>query len=210
MYSKLQYISSGNTNTEQITAIQNALDAGCDWIQLRFKEKSESDVLALAEQVKKLCDEYSATLIINDFVNVARNIDANGVHLGLDDSSIAEARAILGNDKFIGGTANTLSDVLKRIDEQCNYVGLGPFRFTSTKANLSPVLGLNGYSQIIAELEKQNLTIPVYAIGGILPGDVEDILNTGVYGIAVSGVITNSADQKQTVEQFKNLIYVAS
>lgn len=210
MYSRLQYISSGNTHEEQIKSIQNALEAGCDWIQLRYKEKSENEVLTLAQEVKILCDEYSATLIINDFVNVAKNVDANGVHLGLGDSSVSEARVILGENKIIGGTANTLADVLNRINEKCNYVGLGPFRFTTTKANLSPVLGLSGYSEIISELEKRNLTIPIYAIGGILPDDVEEILNTGIYGIAVSGVITNSADQKQTVEQFKNLLYVAS
>lgn len=210
MYSKLQYISSGRSYSEQLNAILNALDAGCDWIQLRYKGKSTQEVNLLAQEVKKRCDEYSATLIINDFVNVAKNVDAEGVHLGLDDSSIAEARSILGTNKIIGGTANTLTDVLKRIDEKCNYVGLGPFRFTSTKANLSPVLGILGYSSIMADLETLNLTIPVYAIGGVLPNDVEGILNTGVHGIAVSSVITNSQDQKQTVEQFKNFLYVAS
>lgn len=210
MFSKLQYISSGESHSEQFNAIQRALDSGCDWIQLRFKDKTEKEVNQLAEEVKSICDNYSATFIINDFISVAKNVNADGIHLGLSDASIEKARNELGFDKIIGGTANTLEDVLKRIEEKCDYIGLGPFRFTTTKANLSPVLGLDGYSTIQMELEKRELTIPIYAIGGILPDDVESILQTGVYGIAVSGVITQSKNQIQTIELFKNLLYVPS
>lgn len=210
MYSKLQYISQGNSHAEQLQSIQNALDAGCDWIQLRYKGRSEEEVLRLAQEVKELCRRYEATLIVNDFIVIAKSVDADGVHLGLNDSAVEKARLVLGNNKIIGGTANTLEDVLLRIAEKCDYVGLGPFRYTSTKATLSPILGLEGYSKIVRELEKRDLSIPIYAIGGILTEDMEAILQTGINGVAVSGLISNSVDSKQTVEQIKNVLYVIS
>lgn len=210
MYSKLQYISQGNSHTEQLKSIQNALDAGCDWIQLRYKDKCEEEVLRLAQEVKKMCKSYEATFIVNDFIEIAKFVDADGVHLGLNDSAVEKARLLLGNHKIIGGTANILDDVLLRISEKCDYVGLGPFRYTATKATLSPILGIEGYSKVVRELEKRDLSIPIYAIGGILTEDMEDILQTGIYGVAVSGLISNSVDPKQTVEQIKNVLYVIS
>jgi thiamine-phosphate pyrophosphorylase len=164
----------------------------------------------LSRVVKDLCLEKGATFIVNDFVNVAKAVDADGIHLGLNDDAVHLAREILGFEKIIGGTANTFTDIQKRIEEKCDYVGVGPFRFTKTKSTLSPILGVKGYNLIMQELEKLHTKIPVFAIGGIETEDIEEILNTGIYGVAVSGLITNSMDQKQTVEQLKNLIYVTS
>lgn len=205
MYNKLQYISQGDTLHKQLYNIHCALDNGCDWIQLRFKNADSADLFKLSETVKILCEEYLATLIINDNAHLAQQIDADGVHLGLNDMKISEAQAILGNDKIIGGTANTLEDVLQRIEEKCDYVGLGPFRFTSTKANLSPVLGLEGYQNIVTSLKERNLNIPIYAIGGIQLDDLESLINVGIYGIAVSGIITQ---QPEIITQLNEKLYV--
>lgn len=192
MHDKLQYISQGNSAVEQLKNIQHALDSGCRWIQLRWKNASEDVFMQLALQVKELCRKYEATFIINDYVEWAKAIDADGIHLGLDDTRIAEARKILGEHKIIGGTANTLQDVLQRIDEQCDYIGLGPFRFTTTKDNLSPVLGLEGYTSVIEQLNISGQPAKIYAIGGIRAEDISPILETGIYGIAVSGLLTNT------------------
>lgn len=207
MFSMLQYISQGSTAKEQLENIQSVLDAGCEWIQLRFKNASENEFSSVAKQVKKLCDSYSATFIINDNVELTKKIDADGVHLGLQDMPVSEARVIVGKNKIIGGTANTLSDVLSRIQDNCDYIGLGPFRFTSTKINLSPVLGLDGYKNIMKEIAKSNTRIPVYAIGGISVGDVEAIINTGVYGVAVSGAITDHSNKKELLQTFNSLLH---
>jgi thiamine-phosphate pyrophosphorylase len=205
MYSKLQYISQGTTATEQITNIQEALDAGCDWIQLRFKNASTEEIKVLSKQVKEMCLSYTATFIINDHPHIAKEINADGVHLGLQDMPVAEAKKIIG-DKIIGGTANTLSDVLKRVDEGCSYIGLGPFRFTTTKEKLSPVLGLEGYKKIMDELEQRQIKMPVYAIGGIVLEDIQAIMQTGMYGIAVSGNITNHPDKRFLVQQLNTFL----
>lgn len=207
MYSKLQYISQGSTAKEQLENIQSTLDAGCEWIQLRFKNADEKEFSSVAKQVKNICEKYNATFIINDNVELAKNIDADGVHLGLQDMSMLRARAILGDNKIVGGTANTFNDVLTRTHERFDYIGLGPFRFTSTKINLSPVLGLDGYKNIINELLKNKISIPIYAIGGILIDDVASLINTGVYGVAVSGTITNHSNKKELLQKFNSLLH---
>ncbi|MFZ6012069.1 MAG: thiamine phosphate synthase [Bacteroidota bacterium] len=209
MFSKLQYISQGITAHEQHVNIQSALDAGCNWIQLRFKNPEPKVLMPLAAQIRNLCDSYSAILIINDHPVVAHEVDAHGVHLGLNDMKITDAKKIVGANKIIGGTANTLDDVMRRHEEGCSYIGLGPFRFTRTKEKLSPVLGLNGIWKIMSELVARKIEIPVYAIGGIVLEDAKAILQTGVWGIAVSGVITQSADRKKLVFQFNSLLYEA-
>ena len=207
MYSKLQYISQGETASEQLENIQQALSAGCDWIQLRFKNASEEELFDVAEKVKLLCRKHGAKFIINDSIELAKKTDADGVHLGLTEESPIVARNILGKDKIIGGTANTIQDVLKRVEEKCDYVGLGPLRFTSTKKQLSPILGIEGYTSILEELKNKNIHIPVYAIGGIILEDVDQLVKTEIYGIAVSGIITNNSDKREIVEQLNFSLY---
>lgn len=204
---RLQYISQGKTVQEQTENIQSVLDAGCRWVQLRFKNAKDDELVDLAAQVKQMCSEYKATFIMNDRVDIAKQIDADGVHLGLLDTSIAEARSILGEGKIIGGTANTLDDVLKRIDEKCDYIGLGPFRFTSTKEKLSPVLGSEGIARIMQVVLSGEKQVPVYAIGGIILDDVPAIIKTGVYGIAVSGAITTHSNKKELVQNLNLLLH---
>lgn len=207
MYHKLQYISQGNTIQEQLYNIHQALDAGCDWIQMRFKNQTAKDTFALAESVKFLCEEYLANFIVNDNLYLAQQIAADGVHLGLTDMNIAEARAILGNAKIIGGTANTFEDIQNHVKNGCDYVGLGPFRFTKTKEKLSPVLGLSGYLQIIQKLKINQIKIPVYAIGGITLKDIDQLIETGIHGIAVSGMITESDEKAKTIQQLNEKLY---
>lgn len=204
MYSKLQYISQGETSVEQMNNIHQALDHGCSWIQLRFKNVAEAELITVAEKAKALCENYKSKFIINDNVELTKKINADGVHLGLTDESPIIARNILGKEKIIGGTANTIQDVFKRVEEKCDYVGLGPFRFTSTKKQLSPILGIEGYTSIMAELKNQNIHIPVYAIGGIVVEDIDALMSAGVFGIAVSGIITHHPDKKILIEQLKN------
>ena len=207
MFNKLQYISQGNTVEEQLHNIHKALDNGCDWIQMRFKNQNALEVFTLAEAVKIVCKEYLATFIINDNVHLAKQLDADGVHLGLSDMSAKEARLILGKTKIIGVTANTFEDVLQRTSEKCDYIGLGPFQFTTTKQNLSPILGLEGYRLIIQQTKIKNIQIPIYAIGGITLENVESLMKTGIHGIAVSGLITQSENLSQLITQLNVKLY---
>jgi thiamine-phosphate pyrophosphorylase len=207
MYNKLQYISQGDTIKEQLYNIQQALDSGCDWIQLRFKNQKTKKLFTLAEAVHFLCEEYLANFIINDNVHLAQQINADGVHLGLTDMSILEARSILGKTKIIGATANTFEDVIHHINNGCDYIGLGPFQFTKTKDNLSPILGLDGYRSIIDKLNTTQKETPIYAIGGITLENVDALMATGIHGIAVSGIITKSDEKQKLITQLNYNLY---
>lgn len=188
---KLQYISQGNTIQEQELHIRKALDNGIKWVQVRWKNAPENELIHLCEISKQLCSEYQAVCIINDHIQIAKEIDADGVHLGLNDSAVEEARQILGENKIIGGTANTLSDIIRRINESCDYIGLGPLRFTTTKKKLSPVLGFEGYRKIIDGLSEQSIDIPkIFAIGSVGLEDILPLQKIGIHGVAVSGIIT--------------------
>ncbi|WP_228412574.1 thiamine phosphate synthase [Chryseobacterium sp. G0240] len=201
---KLQYISQGNTLQEQKLNISKALENGIQWIQVRWKNAPENELAKLCETSKLLCSDYQAVCIINDHVQLAKEIDADGVHLGLGDDSVEEARSILGDHKIIGGTANTILDVLRRINEPCDYIGLGPLRFTSTKEKLSPVLGFEGYRKIIDNLKEKSMEIPkIFAIGGVSLEDIIPLQEAGIYGVSVSGVITK---QPSIINEFKKVM----
>lgn len=200
---RLQYISQSPPEGTHLTAIEKVLRSGARWIQLRVKEQSEEQVLSLALAAQALCAQYEAKLIVNDFPAIAMQAGAWGVHLGLDDMPVPEARAMLGKDKCIGGTANTFEDIQQRAAEGVDYIGLGPFRFTTTKKNLSPVLGIAGYTRIMQQVKASGIRIPIIAIGGIDQDVIKPILATGIYGIAVSGLLTHS-DEPNTRFYVKN------
>lgn len=207
MFNKLQYISQGETVEKQLYNIHQALDAGCDWIQMRFKNQTPEKRFILAEAVKILCEEYPANFIVNDDVLLAQKIAADGVHLGLTDMTILEARSILGNGKIIGATANTFEDVLFQSQNGCDYIGLGPFQFTETKEKISPILGAEGYVSILNKMRTENILTPVYAIGGITLENIESLVKTGIHGIAVSGMITKSLQKEKLVQQLNDKLY---
>ena len=208
MLHKLQYISQGTTPNEHLINIEAALDAGIKLIQLRLKNISDVLYIDYANKAKELCDKYEALLIINDNATIAKHSHADALHLGLDDMNVLEAKKIIPN-KLIGGTANTLEHIQQRCAEKVDYIGLGPYQFTSTKKKLSPILGIEGYQNIIHEMKKENLTTPIYAIGGVELKDIEAIINIGVHGIAVSGLITHSDNKEKLVIEINKILYHA-
>lgn len=199
MIDQLHYISQQPPGCTQLAAIEAALEAGCPWIQLRVKDTSEDLVLELARSARLLCNLYGARLIVNDHPHIALKTGADGLHLGLQDMPVPQARRIVGGDRIIGGTANTFAHIQQRAAEGADYIGLGPFRFTTTKQKLSPVLGINGYRDIMDKMRVADIRIPVIAIGGIEPADIPALMQTGVHGIAISGAITYAADARQMV-----------
>ncbi|WPV02038.1 thiamine phosphate synthase [Mucilaginibacter sp. cycad4] len=200
MIDKLHYISQQPENGSHLSAIAQALEAGCKWVQLRVKHQPADVILKYAIGANKLCNQYNAKLIVNDHPEIALKAGAYGVHLGLQDMSVAQARQIVGNRMIIGGTANTFEHVQQRVAEGVNYIGCGPYRFTTTKENLSPILGLEGLKTIARQMRAANMTVPLIAIGGVLPEDITQLMDAGLYGVAVSGGITRAADQKAVVD----------
>ena len=191
---ELQFITHYAGRYTYFDSARMALAGGCRWIQLRMKEATEEEVEKEAIRVQDLCRQYGATFIIDDHVALAKKLHADGVHLGKKDMPIAEARKLLGKDFIIGGTANTFEDVQMHYAAGADYIGCGPFRFTTTKKNLSPVLGLEGYRNIVSRMKEAGINLPIVAIGGIAFEDIPAIMQTGVSGIALSGSILRADD----------------
>lgn len=191
---ELQFITHYTDRYTYFDSARMALEGGCRWIQLRMKEATEEEVEKEAIRVQDLCRQYGATFIIDDHVALAKKLHADGVHLGKKDMPIAEARKLLGKDFIIGGTANTFEDVQMHYAADADYIGCGPFRFTTTKKNLSPVLGLEGYRNIVSRMKETGINLPIVAIGGIAFEDIPAIMQTGVSGIALSGSILRADD----------------
>jgi len=206
MITKLHYITQSKTELTILSEVESVLKAGINWVQLRIKDKS-LDYLKIAKEVKILTDQYSATLIINDNIEICKQINACGVHVGLSDTPIIEVRKALGKNKIIGGTANTLADVKNVELFGADYIGLGPFKHTTTKKVLSPILGIEGYKNIIPKTEPYGwqallFNIPIVAIGGLEIEDIKELKEkTGIHGVALSGLIFNSDTKKELVTE---------
>ncbi len=201
----LQFITHYTESFSYIDSAHMALEGGCKWIQLRMKNADSKTLKETALLVQSLCKQYQATFIIDDHVELVKEIGADGVHLGKNDMPVAQARQFLGKNYIIGGTANTFEDVMLHYRSGADYIGCGPFRFTTTKQKLSPTLGLEGYRNIIQQMTEANIHIPIVAIGGITRYDISDILATGVQGIALSGTILNSNDP---ILETKNILQI--
>ncbi|UXP31484.1 thiamine phosphate synthase [Reichenbachiella agarivorans] len=203
MISRLHYISQETDGKSHVQNIEEACKAGVDWVQLRIKNKTDDEILEIATLAKEVCKKYKAKLIINDHVHIAKKVKANGVHLGLTDMHPKEAREILGDRPIIGATANTWEDVERLAMEQIDYIGLGPFRETDTKSNLSPVLGLKGISAILNQMIIHDIFMPIIAIGGIQTEDVFDLQLSGCHGVAIASLINYADNKKETVNDIK-------
>ena len=202
----VQFISHYSERYSYLDSIQLALEGGCRWIQLRMKDATDDEVRPIAIEAQKLCRAYGAKFIIDDRVLLVHELQADGVHLGKNDMPIREARRLLGSDFIIGGTANTFEEAKAHYEASADYIGCGPFRFTTTKQKLAPVLGLDGYRQIIRKLRAANITIPVVAIGGITKDDIPAILQTGITGIALSGTVLRADDPIAEMKHIINII----
>ena len=199
----VQFITHYTEQYSYLDSVRIALEGGCRWIQLRMKDAPTEEILPIAQEALALCRKYDATFIIDDHVEIVRQIKADGVHLGKLDMPIAEARRILGKDFLIGGTANTFEDVLAHYKAGADYIGCGPFRFTTTKKNLSPVLGLEGYRHIVSQMKEAGINLPIVAIGGIAKADIPSLMRTGITGIALSGSILRA---ECPIEEMKKII----
>ena len=197
----LHYISQGKDWQEHLKNIEKMLKAGATWIQLRIKDMPQKEILKTAILARELCVKYKAKLIVNDHIEVAKTCNADGVHLGQEDTDVLEAREILGKDKIIGGTANTLQHCLEYLENGVDYIGLGPLKFTSTKKKLSPILGFAGYQKILEKYSQQGNTVPIIAIGGIKVNDIEELRKIGLSGVAVSGLLTHSEHPEKEIQQ---------
>ncbi|HIZ87251.1 MAG TPA: thiamine phosphate synthase [Candidatus Coprenecus pullistercoris] len=194
---QVQFITHFTETLSYLDSVRIALEGGCRWIQLRMKHASADEVRTAAAQALPLCRQHGAVLILDDHVELVRECGADGVHLGMTDMPVAEARKILPREQYIiGGTANTLEDIRLHASGGADYIGCGPFRFTTTKDRdkLAPTLGLEGYRRIMDGMHREGLVLPVVGIGGVTAEDMPALAEAGLSGIALSGSILRADD----------------
>lgn len=193
----LQFITHPSPRFSITEEVRLVLEGGCKWIQLRMKDASYDEMRATALEIIPLCKENDAIMVIDDNVRLTDELRVHGVHLGKNDMPPRQAREELGPHAIIGVTANTAEDILAMRGIDVDSVGLGPFRFTTTKSALSPVIGLDGYRDIMSAIRNAGSELPVVAIGGITLDDIDPLMETGINGVAMSGAIINAPDPKE-------------
>ena len=200
-----QFITHYTDNIDYLESARLVLEGGCKWVQLRMKNAPTQEIITVARQLRELCDKHNAIMLLDDHVELVKLVDADGVHLGKNDMPINQAREVLGPNYIIGGTANTFEDVVMHWKNGADYIGCGPFRFTTTKEKLSPVLGLEGYASIVSQMKQAEIHLPIVAIGGITADDIPSIIETGVTGIALSGTVLRAEDP---IEETRKIIKI--
>ena len=230
---RLQFITHFTDKYSYYDSAMIALEGGCRWIQLRMKDADEAEIERVARLILPECRRRGAVFVIDDHVELALRVGADGVHLGKNDMPVSEARrlarefvgkqvtsrqaderqdkspCLLVSDRLsaenfiIGGTANTFEDIERLAAQGADYIGCGPFRFTTTKKNLAPMLGIDGYKNILSQMRKHGITLPLVAIGGITCGDIPQLMAAGVMGIALSGSILRA---EKPVEEMKKVV----
>ncbi|GIN76491.1 Thiamin-phosphate pyrophosphorylase [Bacillus paralicheniformis] len=200
-------MGSNNTAGDPLTVIEQALKGGATLFQ--FREKGEDalkagDQKAFARQVQSLCKQFNVPFIINDDVELALALDADGVHIGQDDDKAADVRARIG-DKILGVSAHTLEEVVKAEKDGADYIGAGPVYPTETKRDTKAVQGVS----LIQELRRQGIGIPVVGIGGITAENCVPVIEAGADGISIISAISKAADPKAAAEVFGKKVQAA-
>ncbi len=198
----LQFITNTEASASPAEQIKGVIAGGCRWVQIRMKEASDEDIEKVVAEIKPLCIETETFLILDDRVELAKKLDVGGVHLGKNDMLPSKARMLLGPAAVIGVTANTIDDIIAVRSLDIDYIGMGPFAYTNTKKNLSPVLGTEGIRSLCTDMERLEINIGHVAVGGIRLEDVREIMEAGANGVAVSGAIAFADDISGATAKF--------
>jgi thiamine-phosphate pyrophosphorylase len=202
--SKFHYLTQDLPNRSHVEQAQIACEAGANWIQYRCLTKNDDELIAEISQVASICDDWGATLILTNHYHLLDTVDAQGVHIEDFDADFAAIRKVITDEKTLGASATNI-EALLRIQNTglVDYCGYGPFAHTDTKPNNKALLGYQGYRA----LERQPIEIPVIAVGGVQLKDIEPLMQTGIYGIAVSAAINLSFDPGAMVKEIYRKVY---
>ena len=206
--SKLHYLTQDLDSRSHVEQAQLACEARCKWLQYRCFSKSDEEMLSEIHQIASICDDWGATLIITDHIHLLDKADIQGVHIEDMQADFESIRKQIGADKTLGASANTFQDI-ERIfaSKSADYVGCGPFSLTNTKPNEYDVLNIQGYISITEQMTRAGITIPVLAVGGVCIEDVDALMKTGVYGIAVSAAVNRADDPSSAFKQIYRKVY---
>ena len=201
--SKFHYLTQDLPQRSHPEQAEIACQAGANWIQYRCLTKTDDELIDEINEIAAICDDWGATLIVTNHYELLDRVDAQGVHIEDFDADLISIRKYIGEDKTLGASATNIERLLQvQNTGVVDYCGYGPFAHTNTKPNNKPLLGFEGYRI----LQGQPIEIPVIAVGGVLK-DVEPLLETDIYGIAVSGAINLASDPGAILKEFYRKIY---
>ena len=175
-----------------------AIAGGADTIQYRDKTRSTEELVEMAHRILEVC---GVPLIINDHIDVAQALGADGVHLGAGDVSVSDARAMLGDDAIIGASASTLDAACAAADEGADYIGCGHVFETSSKQKGTAPIGLDGLHEVCEAVD-----VPVIAVGGITHANVSGVMEAGAWGVALIGAVCAADDPKDATRLFFDVV----
>jgi len=193
-----QRISHGKSHFEVAEAV---LEGGATVLQFRDKEMGDSEAVVACREIYKLTKKKGVSFIVNDRVEVAKAVDVDGVHLGQEDMSFGSARKILGKEKIIGISVETVEQALKAVEGGADYLGVGPIYPTATKPDAGKALGIARLKEI-----RDSVNIPIVAIGGINENNLEEVLKAGVDGVVVISAVVSAPDITEACRKLKNKI----
>ncbi len=185
---------------ELLKKVEEALKAGVKLVQYRDKNVSSKLMCERGKKLFDLCKKYNSIFLVNDRVDIAMAIDADGVHIGQDDMDCKLARKLLGRDKIIGVSTKTLEESKKAVEDGADYLGCGAIYSTDTKD--TNILSINSLKEI-----KKNISIPIYGIGGINTENITNELKELLDGVAVVTAILNSHNINKTINEFKIILF---
>jgi thiamine-phosphate pyrophosphorylase len=203
---KLHFITHTIPHYTHIEQALLACEAGAKWIQYRCLSKADEELLIDINSIAEICDDWGATLIVTNHVHLKGKADIQGFHIEDMGADFAGLRQQIGEEYTLGGSANTVDNLIRLAKEGADYAGFGPFKLTTTKPNSSPLLGIKGYVEAIAKLKAENIHLPILAVGGIILQDIAPLLATGIYGIAASSAINRTEDLRGAYESFYKAI----
>jgi thiamine-phosphate pyrophosphorylase len=184
---------------QDLTAL--AVEGGADTIQLRDKTLPDAELVRVARMILEVCHGHDVKLVVNDRVGVARDAGAHGVHLGLTDALIADARAVLGPSAIIGGTAGTVEQALAAEAAGATYIGCGHVFPTTSKQKAGEPIGLDGLARVC-----EAVRIPVVAIGGIDATNARSCIDAGAHGVAVIAAVCAASDPREAARRIRYAI----
>ena len=203
---KLQYITHDLPHLSHVAQVQMACEAGAKWIQYRCLSKTDEELLTEINLIAEICDDWGTTLVVTDHIHLNGKADIQGFHIEDMEADFTVLRKLVGDDITLGGSANTLENIIRLANEGADYAGFGPFAHTETKPNDLPLLGVEGYSVILKKLKALSVEIPILAVGGVKFSDVESLMQTGIHGIAVSGAINLADDFIEAYQDFYDAV----
>jgi len=203
--SKFHYLTQDLPNRSHVKQVLIACEAGANWIQYRCLTKPDDELIDEINEIAEICDEWGATLILTNHYHLLERVDAQGVHIEDFDADFRAIRKVIGDEKTLGASATNIKRLQNvQASGVVDYCGYGPFAHTDTKPNDEPLLGFEGYRELQQHPE---MMIPVIAVGGIQITDVNTLLETGIYGIAVSAAVNLAINPGAALKAIYQQIY---